>query len=157
MALSLVDILTEELRSSKEKAKTDLERYTRDLDKYKSAAKMLYGKISSYSIDDILQQSSYSEFKRISEAVEKMQDKIDDEKYKLADLASDMFDEYQDEQDREAYELYKEINAIVHQYQSIVNGLEILDSLAKEIVGKVDHFVEYGKLKHLKDFQEALK
>lgn len=157
MKKSLLEILSEDLRSSKEKAKSDLARYERDLDRYRSAAKMTYNKFANFAIGDLLEPSSYPEFKRLAEAAEKLYNKVSDDKYKLADLASDMFDEYQEDHDNEAYHLYQDIRKEEDKYTDVEYGMEVIHELGEKIVNAIDFLVEHNKLSHLKDFQQGIK
>lgn len=157
MKKTLLEILSEDLRSSKEKAKSDLARYERDLDRYRSAAKITYNKFSNFAIGDLLEPSSYPEFKRLIEAVEKMENKVEHDTSSMTELASDMFDEYQDDHDRDAYSMYKDIKKVEDQYHDLVKGLEIIHDLGDKITDQIDTFIEKNKLRHLKDFQEGLK
>src|ERR1700743_3743216 len=120
---SLFELLSEDIRSSKEKAKADLERHEKDLEKYKSGVKLMYGKFSGFTIGDLLEESSFPEFKRMSEGIEKMQDKVENQSYQIDDISSDMFDEYQDSKDREAYSIYQEANKIGEGFRSLTKGL----------------------------------
>lgn len=149
--------LKEDVTYTKDKVKDLLSKAKSDLSKYQSSAKILYGKFSGVSLGDLLEESGINEFKRIGDASEKFYKKVENEGYTLSDMSSNMYDEYSDNNDNEAYNLYKQINELEDQYKNLEYGLEVIQDLSEVIISKIEHMTEYGKLKHLKDFQQGIK
>lgn len=150
-------ILSEDVRFTKDKSKELLDKYEKDLEKYKSASKVLYGKFSSFSLGDLLEESNINDFKRVADAADKLFNKTDKDHLDVYDIGSNMYDEYDDNKDNEAYGLYKHANDISSKYQDLANGLEIIKDISDELVQQIDTLIEYKKLKHLKDFQQGIK
>lgn len=155
--VKLIDFIKEDVTYTKDKAKELIEKYKKDLERYNSNAKLLYGKFSGITMGDILEESGIEEFKRIGEAAEKFYDKISNEYYKIGDIRSQMYDDYDDNQDRESLSLSKQAEEISSKYRDLELGLEVIKEVSEKIIEKLDHMIEYNKLKHLKDLQQGIK
>jgi hypothetical protein len=155
--MKLINILKEDFRYSKDKVKSEMEKYKRELEKYKSSSKLLYNKFSNFSIGDLLEESDFNQFKRISEAAEKFVNKLDAEHSKILDYADHMSEEYDETKDREAIDLYHELHDLASEYNKISDALGIMKDISDKLVRHIEHLMEYDKIEKLKDFREGIK
>ena len=150
---SLIEILTEDVRFTKEKVKTLLDKYKQELDRYQTQAKVIFNKITNTAFGDILDDSGFSSFKRLLSASEKFEDKLDSEWNKILELGDHMSEEYDESGDKEAQALYDEAGDLAHDYHDLSDSMKLLNKMCEGAGKFIEHVIEDDKLKSFEKFK----